>query len=70
MAVILSNAYKGENITKIISPLSPIPFREFNDLVRYNFNIYSWPTQHLDFTMTGDGVRRLEGISKVQRLLL
>ncbi len=53
IAVILSNAYKCGNITKIISPLPPIPFREFKDLVRNNFNIYSSPTQHLDFIMTG-----------------
>lgn len=41
MAIILSNGYKGENITKLISPVPPIPFKSFEELVENQYNIIS-----------------------------
>jgi len=38
--LILSNAYKGENINKITSPLSPVVYDSLQDLVKNNFSIY------------------------------
>lgn len=43
MGIIISNAYKGENFEKIISPTKPVPFRKFHELVSHKINIYtSW----------------------------
>lgn len=43
MGVILSNAYKGENFQKIVSPKQPIGYSTFEDLAAQNYIIYSSP---------------------------
>lgn len=40
-AVVLSNAYRGENISKIAAPLPPIPIKGFAELVARNFTVYT-----------------------------
>lgn len=54
MAVILSNAYKGDNITKLISPLPPIPFTMFDQLVQNGFKIYSVIAKDMNFKLDPD----------------
>jgi len=41
MALILSNAYKNENVTKITLPLTLIPVNTFDKLVNYNFTLFT-----------------------------
>ncbi|CAL8141107.1 unnamed protein product [Orchesella dallaii] len=41
MAVILSSAYKHDNITKLTLPRDPIPFDTFDALTNYSFKIYT-----------------------------
>ncbi|CAL8092207.1 unnamed protein product [Orchesella dallaii] len=41
MVIILSNGYKGENITKLVSPIPPVPFTHFEELVSQNYDIVS-----------------------------
>ncbi|CAL8147219.1 unnamed protein product [Orchesella dallaii] len=41
MIIILSNGYKGENITKLVSPIPPIPFTTFEELVSKKYEIFS-----------------------------
>ncbi len=38
--VVLTNAYKGENITDLTAPVSPIKPELYDDLLRLNFSIY------------------------------
>lgn len=38
--VVLSNAYKGENITELTAPLSPTKPESYNDLLNKNFSMY------------------------------
>ncbi len=52
MAVILGNAYKGDNFTKIISPLPPVPYTSFDQLVKHSFKIYTWTTQEFNFDIS------------------
>lgn len=53
VGIILSNGYKGKNITKIISPISDIPFTLFDQLVKNKLKIYSFPMRSikLDFSI-------------------
>jgi hypothetical protein len=41
ICVILSNAYKGQNISDLTAPLKPLLFETFDDLVQANFTFYS-----------------------------
>ncbi|CAL8092201.1 unnamed protein product [Orchesella dallaii] len=41
MVIILSNGYKGENITKLVSPIPPVPFSFFEELVSKRYEILS-----------------------------
>jgi len=41
MTLILTNAYKGDNITKLVSPLVKIPYGNLSQLVRDNFSFIS-----------------------------
>jgi hypothetical protein len=41
VCLILSNAYKGQNIVDLTAPLRPTVFDSFKDLVEFNFTIYS-----------------------------
>ncbi|CAL8140553.1 unnamed protein product [Orchesella dallaii] len=41
MTLVLSNAYKNKNITKITLPLAPIPFDNFDALVKYSFKTFT-----------------------------
>ncbi|CAL8119822.1 unnamed protein product [Orchesella dallaii] len=43
VGVVLSNAYKGQNITDLSSPIPPIKPTMFADLVEMNFTIYTYP---------------------------
>lgn len=38
--IVLSNAYKGENITELTAPIAPIKPQLFNDILNKNFTIY------------------------------
>lgn len=54
MGIILSNGYKGQNITSIISPILPTPFTTFNQLVENDFKIYSKPLMAFGFDVDDD----------------
>jgi len=41
VCVILSNAYKGQNITDLTAPRKPLLFETFSDLLENNFTFYS-----------------------------
>lgn len=41
MAVVLSNAYRGSNITSLTAPLKPVLLTNFSQLVDLNFTIYT-----------------------------
>ncbi|CAL8131011.1 unnamed protein product [Orchesella dallaii] len=41
VAVVISNAYKGENVFQLISNRKVIPYHYFSELVKSNFEIYS-----------------------------
>jgi len=41
MVLVLSNAYKNENVTKITLPRTLIPVDTFDKLVHYNFSLFS-----------------------------
>jgi len=41
MGVVLSNSYKGQNITDLSAPLPPVPIEFFKQLLDRNFTIYS-----------------------------
>jgi len=43
MAIILSNGYKGENITKLISPIAPLPFQTLDELAAEKYVVESIP---------------------------
>ncbi|CAL8123809.1 unnamed protein product [Orchesella dallaii] len=43
VAVVLSNAYKGDNITRLASPLPPIPYSNIRQLVEHKYEIFSTP---------------------------
>jgi len=47
MGVVLSNAYKGQNITDLTAPLPPIPIKYFKELLELNFTIISRPKSML-----------------------
>ncbi|CAL8130014.1 unnamed protein product [Orchesella dallaii] len=40
-ALVLSNAYKGQNVFNLVTNLRPIPYENFSQLVQGNFSIYS-----------------------------
>lgn len=39
--VVISGAFKGDNMTTIISPMEPIRFKHFETLFKYNFTFFS-----------------------------
>ncbi|CAL8130184.1 unnamed protein product [Orchesella dallaii] len=39
-ALVLSNAYKGQNVFNLVEQLKPIPYHQFEQLVQDNFSIY------------------------------
>lgn len=39
--IVISNAYRGQNITDLSSPVPPVPLKTFLDLTRRNFTLYS-----------------------------
>ncbi|CAL8127495.1 unnamed protein product [Orchesella dallaii] len=41
MSLVISNAYKNENVTKITLPLAPIPVNTFGALVKYSFEVFT-----------------------------
>src|SRR5665811_83012 len=41
VAVVLSNAYKGDNITKLAAPLKPILPETFRQLLDMNYTVYT-----------------------------
>lgn len=43
MAVVVTNAYKGENFTAIIAPLVNKPFEHLDQLEKEKFELYSFP---------------------------
>jgi len=43
MGVVLSNAYKGQNITDLTAPLPPVPIKYFKELLELNFTVISRP---------------------------
>jgi len=48
IGVVLSNSYKGQNITDLSSPLPSIPIKYFEELNQLNFTIYSRPMRLRD----------------------
>ncbi|CAL8121364.1 unnamed protein product [Orchesella dallaii] len=50
-AVVLSNAFKGDNIKRISSPLHPTPFSTLKQLVEQEYEIFSSPIM---FSSTGE----------------
>jgi len=55
MGIILSNAYKGKNITDLSAPLPPVPIKCFKELLDLNFTIYSRPNEAIN-----EGLKILE----------
>lgn len=45
MGLVISNAYKGDNFRKIISPKEPTPFEYFDDIVANKIKLYSPPVK-------------------------
>jgi hypothetical protein len=43
-SIILTNAYRGDNITALTAPMEPIPFKNFSQLLQNNFSIFSRKT--------------------------
>lgn len=41
VGIILSNAYKNDNIYKMITPRKPIPFKYLRELLSHNFSFYT-----------------------------
>lgn len=41
VGVVMSNAYKNENVYNMITPRKPIPYETFKELIRDNFTIYT-----------------------------
>jgi len=41
ITLIMTNAYKGENITKLLAPYKSIPYENFSQLVNHNFTIFT-----------------------------
>ncbi len=39
--ILMSNLYKGDNITRLTLPATPIPYKYLNELIRDNFTLYT-----------------------------
>ncbi|CAL8092101.1 unnamed protein product [Orchesella dallaii] len=62
MVIILSNGYKGENITKLVSPIPPIPFTTFEQLVSENYDIinqFAYFSAQTNISMTASFLKRI-----------
>lgn len=63
VALIISNAYRYDNITKLTLPRQPIPFDTFSSLVNSGFSIYTRGTIVGGFTSTF--VKRLTALDEM-----
>lgn len=54
IAVVLSNAYKSNNINNLISGRALLPYQQFHELVSDNFRIYTRSVRHYVEEPPGD----------------
>lgn len=53
MGVILSNGYKYTNVYRLIAPKKSIPLNYFEELIKYNFTVYT-RSGHINHQITGN----------------
>lgn len=48
IGIVISNAYKGQNITDLCSPVQPVPLKYFRQLVQLNFTLFARDVEFMD----------------------
>lgn len=65
VGVVVSNAYKGENITDLSSPIHSKPVKEFQEILAKNFTVYSPVTEIFSKNTVNYWMDMLVNMSKI-----